>query len=195
MAITYVMQEFFSVVRYAVFIAFAAALAAATGSWLVRTRRVSPFTHLGRGLKALSDPVLKPVEVRLVRAGGNPVHAGWWLVIGVAVLGVVGLSALEWLVGLVASVQWAARGGPRAIFGVAVAVAYNVIFFALLARVLLAWFGIGRYTRWMRPAYRLTDWLVEPIRRVLPPVAMFDLSPLVALFVLWVLRQVLLSIV
>jgi YggT family protein len=189
------MQEFFTVVRYAVFIAFAAALAAATASWLVRTRRVSPFTRLGRGLKALSDPVLKPVEMRLVRAGGNPVRAGWWLVIGVAVLGVLGLSALEWLVGLAASVQWAARGGPRAVFAVAVRVAYNVIFFALLARVLLAWFGIGRYTRWMRPAYWLTDWLVEPIRRVLPPVGMFDLSPLVALFVLWVLRQVLLSIV
>jgi YggT family protein len=47
----------------------------------------------------------------------------------------------------------------------------------------------------MRPAYALTDWLVEPIRRVLPPVGMFDLSPLAAWFVLWAIKLLLLSVI
>ncbi|HXF95534.1 MAG TPA: hypothetical protein VNI61_05480, partial [Gemmatimonadales bacterium] len=92
------MPDFLTLIRYAVFGAFLLAAAAATASWLVRTRRISPFTPLGRGLKSLSDPLLKPVEARVYRAGGNPVNAGWWLVIGVAVLGVVALSVLQWLV-------------------------------------------------------------------------------------------------
>jgi YggT family protein len=45
----------------------------------------------------------------------------------------------------------------------------------------------------MRPVYALTDWLVEPIRRVVPPLGMFDLSPFVALIVLWGLRYILLA--
>jgi uncharacterized protein YggT (Ycf19 family) len=43
--------------------------------------------------------------------------------------------------------------------------------------------------------YLLTDWLVEPLRRALPPVGMFDLSPLAALLVLWVIERLLLSLI
>jgi uncharacterized protein YggT (Ycf19 family) len=40
----------------------------------------------------------------------------------------------------------------------------------------------------MRPIYWLTDWIVEPIRRILPPTGAFDFSPVVALVVLYVLK-------
>jgi hypothetical protein len=39
----------------------------ALASWLVRTRRVSPFGVLGRSLRAMSDPIMRPVERRIVR--------------------------------------------------------------------------------------------------------------------------------
>jgi YggT family protein len=45
----------------------------------------------------------------------------------------------------------------------------------------------------VRPAYILTDWIVAPIRRVVPPLGAVDLSPLVAMMVLSILRQILLS--
>jgi len=63
----------------------AIAALAALGSWLVRTRRVSPFGVLGRTLRAITDPIMKPVERRLVRMGGNPVHAGGWLIVITAI--------------------------------------------------------------------------------------------------------------
>jgi len=47
--------------------------------------------------------------------------------------------------------------------------AYRILFAALIVRVIAAWFGMFRYSRWIRPAYILTDWMVEPIRRVVPP--------------------------
>jgi YggT family protein len=184
-----------SALRPLVFVAFCAAVVLALGSWAVRTRRVSPFSALGRGLRSLTEPFLLPVERRLVRSGGNPAHAAWWLVIGVAVGGVVLLSLVDWLGRFGRTVEWAVHGGPRAIFVVMVNIVYEVLFVALVLRVLGSWFGLFRYSRWMRPAYVLTDWLVEPIRRVLPPLAMLDLSPLVAWLVLWVLRRLLLSIV
>jgi len=181
------------IVRYTVFAAFALAALAALGSWLVRTRRVSPFSPLGRGLRAATDPVVSPVESRLVRMGGNPVHAGSWLIVLVAVGGVILLSLVDWLVSLLRGLQWAVAGGPRAVLAVAVGLTYDVLVVALVARVVASWLGWFRYARWMRAAYWLTDWLVEPIRRVLPPVATFDLSPLVAWLVLWLLKQFLLT--
>jgi uncharacterized protein YggT (Ycf19 family) len=47
----------------------------------------------------------------------------------------------------------------------------------------------------MRPAYVLTDWIVEPLRRALPPLGVFDLSPLAALFVVWAIQRLLLSFI
>ncbi|HEX9704428.1 MAG TPA: YggT family protein [Gemmatimonadales bacterium] len=173
---------------------FVVAVAAATASWLVRTQRVSPFTALGRGLKKVSDPLLKPVEARVYRAGGNPVRAGWWLVIGVAVAGVLVISLMTWLVEAGSDLRGVSGGGPRQVVARLVEIAYNVVFIALLARVILSWMGIGRYTKWMRPAYWLTDWLVEPIRRVLPPFGPLDWSPLVAVLALMLLRWVLLLV-
>jgi len=133
--------------------------------------------------------------MRLVRLGGNPVNAGWWLVVVVALGGVVLLSLLDWAVGLFYGISAAAGGGPRAVLAFLIGALYSVLFAALLLRVIGSWFGLFRYSRWMRPAYALTDWLVEPIRRLLPPKGALDWSPLVAWLVLWLLKQLLLNVV
>ncbi|HEX4573711.1 MAG TPA: YggT family protein [Gemmatimonadales bacterium] len=184
-----------AVARYVVFGAFVASLLVAFASWLVRTRRVSSFGALGRTLRASSDPVMRPIERRLVRAGGNPVHAGWWLVVGVAAVGVLLLSLLDWLLRTGADLAGALAGGPRAVLAFVIVAAYRVLFLALVVRVIASWFGFFRYARWLRPAYVLTDWLVEPIRRVLPPLGAIDWSPFVALLALWALEWLLLLVV
>lgn len=187
------MLELQIVARYLVFGVFVASVLVAFGSWLVRTRRLSPFGPVGRALRAATDPVLRPVETRLVRLGGNPVHAGWWLVVSVAALGVVFLGLFNRLVAAAYGWSVALAAGPRAVLAVLIHTAYTVVFIALLFRVLASWFGFFRYARWMRPAYWLTDWLVEPIQRLLPPMGMVDWSPLIAWLALWLLEQLLLS--
>jgi YggT family protein len=189
------MVDALTLIRYGVFVLVVVAALVATASWLVRARKVSPFSALGRSLKSVSDPVIKPVERRLVRSGGNPVHAGWWLVIAVAVIGIIGLSLLTWLVRVAGRMVHIAARGPRDLAVSIVFLIHDILFFALLARVILSWVGVGRHNRWIRPAYWLTDWLVEPIRRILPPVGMFDLSPVVALLALWLLRTIALAII
>src|SRR6266576_1165328 len=179
------MPELQVALRYVVFAAFAASGLVALASWLVRTRRISPFGALGRTLRTASDPLIRPIETRLVRAGGNPVHAGWWLVVAVAAAGVLLITLWNWLVDTAFTAAAA----------FAIDVVYRIVVVALWVRVLASWFGYFRYSRWLRPAYALTDWLVEPIRRVLPPAAGFDWSPLAAWLALWVVKRVLLTIV
>jgi YggT family protein len=187
------MVEFQAILRYAVFGLVVLAAVVALGSWLVRTRRVSPFGALGRTLRSVTDPIVRPVERRVVRMGGNPTHAGGWLVVITAVAGILLLSLAGWLVGTFQTARAAASGGTRGTFSLIVDLAYRILFAALIVRVIAAWFGMFRYSRWVRPAYILTDWIVGPIRRVVPPLGAVDLSPLVAMMVLSILRQILLS--
>ncbi|HEY3220021.1 MAG TPA: YggT family protein [Gemmatimonadales bacterium] len=188
------MPPFQAVLRYSVFGLVVLAALVALGSWLVRTRRVSPFGILGRALRTTTDPIMRPVEKRLVRMGGNPVHAGGWLVVLTAVGGIVLLSVAGWLVSTYQTTHAAAVAGPRDTFALIIDLLYRILFAALLVRVIAGWFGMFRYAKWVRPAYILTDWFVEPIRRVVPPLGAFDLSPLVAMVALSIVRQLVLRI-
>jgi YggT family protein len=193
MRLSYAMVEVDAALRYTVFGLVALAALAALGSWLVRTRRVSPFGGLGRTLKSATDPILKPVERRLVRMGGNPAHAGGWLIVIIAVAGIVVISLAGWLLDTFQTVNLAAQAGPRATVALVIEIIYRILLYALIIRVIAGWFGLFRYSRWIRPAYILTDWIVEPIRRIVPTLGAFDVSPIVAWLALMLLRQLLLS--
>src|SRR2546428_5897163 len=171
------MYDVHTILRILIFATFCLAALVALAGWLVRTRRVSPFGRLGRTLRSVTDPVLRPVEARLVRLGGNPVHAGWWLVVVVAVAGVLLLSLLDWIVRTAYWFYAAATGGPGALFAFLVVAAYNLLVIALVVRVVASWLGWFRYSRWVRPAYALTDWLGGPIPRLLPPAGPTGFSP------------------
>src|SRR2546426_434523 len=59
------MYDVHTILRILVFATFCLAALVALAGWLVRTRRVSPFGRLGRTLRSVTDPVLRPVEARL----------------------------------------------------------------------------------------------------------------------------------
>lgn len=171
-------------IRYTVFAVFVVSGAVAVGSWAVRTRRISPFSSAGQAIKQLTDPVLAPVETWQLRRGGNPQHAGWWLLGVVVVAGILVMYLAEGTIGLVFSLAGAAARGPRAFLRFAIYTAGQLVSLAIIVRVIGSWFGVGRYNRWMRFAYVLTDWIVEPLRRVIPPIGMIDVTPIVAWFLL-----------
>src|SRR2546427_11955125 len=91
------MYDVHAILRILVFAAFCLAALIAFAGWLVRSRRVSPFGGFGRTLRRVTDPVLRPVETRLVRLGGDPEPAGRWLVVLAAVAGVLPLSLIAWM--------------------------------------------------------------------------------------------------
>jgi YggT family protein len=184
-----------TLIRYAVFAVLVLCTLAAVGSWLVRTRRVNPFKPLGRFLKQSSEPLIRPVEARVYRWGGNPVNAPVWLVVGVAISGVVIIAVAQWLIGAFNTMVITAQGGGRAVVFEVAALGFDILIIALFMRVIGSWIGVFEYNKWMRPAYLLTNWLVNPIRRIMPPIGRWDLSTFVALIVLYFLKQVVLSII
>ena len=175
-------------VRILVIVAVVYAALVALTHWAVRNRRINAFAAWPRLVRKASDPVLLRLERRIIAAGGSPQNAPLWLV-GVAIAGgLVLLSLTHWLIGIAAGLTMAAQGGPRVWIRLLVSAIFTILMAALLIRVIASWFGIGPYRPWMRPIVALTSWLIDPIRRILPAVGMFDFSPMVAWLVLYVLR-------
>lgn len=175
------------ILRYTVFGIFVLATAAAVGSWAVRTRRISPFSKWANLIRRTTDPVLRPLEDSIQRRGGNPQTAEWWLLGGTIVGGILLISIAGWLVNQFRVISSAGRMGPGALVRVAIYYAGQIVSLALVVRVIGSWFGAGRHHRFMRPMFFLTDWIVEPLRRVIPPIGMIDISPLVAWFLIQLL--------
>jgi len=183
------------VARMVVLAALVSGTIVAATHWAVRSRRLNPFGAWARFVRKASDPLLLPLERRVARAGGNPQDATYWLLGIVVVGGLVVLGLAGWSAGAIA--RWAAMAGagPRGWLLLLVRGAYTVLTIAIFARVIGSWLGVGPFNKWMRPAYVLTDWLVRPIQRVLPPFGMFDLSPLAAWLLLIVARSLLTALI
>jgi len=172
------------VLRIALLVAGGIFLLIAVLDWAVRTRRVNPFSPVARFCRRVIDPVLVPVETRVVRAGGMPSQAPWWALAAVVVIGVLSIVALQWMRTGILSIAFAASQGGAGIAALLIEAVFGVLKFALIVRVIVSWIGM-RYSWWARLSYTLTDWIVKPIARVLPPLGMMDFSPLAAYFVLY----------
>ena len=164
-------------------------------SWAVRSRTVSPFGGVGRFVRARVDPMFAPMERRLVRAGGLPTNAPWWTLAAVVVGGLLLLYVVNFVLSQVAALFGAARMGSGPLVVVLISWTFAVMQLALFVRVMSSWFGLTPYSKWVRWAFTLTDWIINPLRQVVPPLGMFDLTPIVAYFALSLLERLVLSAV
>lgn len=188
------LDEAISALSLLVFALVAALSLAALAAMAVQRRMVSPFGRAARTVRSLTDPLLKPLERRLLRAGGNPQSAPWWLIATSVFGGIIVVSGARWLAQQVSILATAAAMGGRPVFSLLVAWTFNLLILALIVRVIGSWFGASPYSRWMRPFVALTEWLLGPLRRILPPFGPFDMSPLVAWLLLVVVRSLVLNL-
>lgn len=181
---------FIGVMRVVVFwVAVAVALVAVL-DWLVRTRRVQPFGLVARFCRRYVDPLLAPIERRVVRRGGLPSSAPWWMLGAVVVGGLLLLTLLEFLGRLFVQVSFGASSPGR--FGMMlVSWAFAVLRIALIVRVVSSWFQISPWSKWIRWSYVLTEWMLAPLRKVVPTLGPVDITPLVAYVLLLVAQSVL----
>jgi YggT family protein len=64
--------------------------------------------------------------------------------------------------------------------------------FVLLARIVLSWIpNVDRSNQIVQLLYQLTEPVLEPVRRTIPPLGMIDLSPIIVFIGLRILQSVL----
>ena len=64
----------------------------------------------------------------------------------------------------------------------------------ILLRSLASWLPSIHHHDLVQQLFRITDLVLEPIRRLLPPIGGLDLSPMIALIVIYAILRVLASI-
>ena len=174
------------------FLSVALVLAVICGvDWLVRTRRIGPFSVVARFMRKHVDPLFTPVEQRIVRMGGLPTSAPWWALVFVVLAGVVAISLLEFTRDQLAYVAAAAAEGPRGVYHVLVAWSFLVLRAAILIRILSSWIRIRPSQWFLRWSYRLTEPMLAPLRSLIPTVGVFDLTPMIAWFALGLIEALL----
>lgn len=156
--------------------------------WAVRTRRLNPFGAIGRFCRRFVDPLMVPVERRIVRAGGLPASAPWWTLVVVVVGGILLVTALQFLGGFIANLIWGLES-PRRLGVLLLSWAFSLIRIALIVRVVSSWFRISPYSRWIRWSFVLTEWMLAPLRRIVPMLGPIDITPLIAFFLLSIIQS------
>ncbi len=177
---------------------FAAALVmgvVALLDWLVRTRRISPFSGIARFCRRSVDPLMVPVERMVMRAGGQPASAPWWSLVTVVLGGILLLFLLGILRGILGQLG-SAIVQPRLFPVLVVSWAFEIVELALIVRVLSSWFPISPYSKWVRWSYTLTDWMLIPLRRIIPTIGMVDITPIIAyLIIRYILEGIVIGLV
>ncbi|TET75281.1 MAG: YggT family protein [Dehalococcoidia bacterium] len=72
-----------------------------------------------------------------------------------------------------------------------------VITMAIFARVILSWFMVNPTSGFVVSLYQLlfqiTEPILAPLRRIIPTIGMFDITPIVAIILLQIIGQVLIQ--
>ncbi|MFN2416767.1 MAG: YggT family protein, partial [Pyrinomonadaceae bacterium] len=79
-------------------------------------------------------------------------------------------------------------GKPISFVGYVIFGALAVYSLMIFARILLSW-GTGPHNRLLHFLIRMTEPVLGPFRRIIPPVGMMDVSPIVVLFLLTLLQR------
>ena len=78
--------------------------------------------------------------------------------------------------------------------GELVMLAINVFMFAIIIQVILSWVNPGNYNPVTALLHSITSPIMRPLQRLIPPISGIDLSPMVAIIGLQVLRMLIMPL-
>lgn len=153
---------------------------------IVDAMDLNPFAWTSRTVRRLTDWLVIPVRGGLRNVGADPKFAPLVVILISILLGFF----LSWLastifgtvIGVIDSAQ---RGAIIPLFGFIIYGVLSVYLLLISMRVVFGWAQLSYSNRLMRFLIDATEPLLGPLRRMLPPLGMFDLSPLVAGLIIW----------
>jgi len=163
---------------------------------LFRQMDVNPFTWHAINVKRVTDPIVLPVRAMLVAMRVDPIVAPVIVIVVFIVIGFFVIQVVNGFLNTVAGILTAAASGrPNAAVAILGYVLYALVGLyelMIFARIIMTWFVVS-YGKRMRFLIRITEPLLAPLRRMIPRAGMFDVSPIIAFVILWVLQSVIAS--
>lgn len=150
---------------------------------------LNPFSRPVIYVRRLSDPLVNPVRRSLLQFGFGPNITPLVVILITILLGWFVLQLAETILGTVAGVVAALQQGRVvAVVGYLLYGFLAVYMLLIVIRIIFSWGNVSYTNRVMRFLVKATDPILVPLRNVIPPLGVFDISPLVALLLLWFLK-------
>jgi YggT family protein len=150
---------------------------------------LNPFAWTSRTIRRLTDGFVMPVRGGLRQVGVDPKFAPLVVILIVIVLGYftgqLARTIGDTVIGVLDSVR---RGAVITAVGYVIYGLLSIYLILIIARVVFSWGQISYRNRLMRFLFNVTEPLLGPLRRMLPPLGWIDISPLVAGLIIWFLR-------
>ena len=154
--------------------------------FLLGAVRADFYNPVNQFLVRITNPLLVPLR-KVIPSAGNYDTAS------IALMVVLQFLALSLIV-LLRGSGFPALAILIATFAELVALLLNIYLVAIIVQVIISWINPGNYNPVTSLLYSLTNPVLRPIQRLMPPVAGIDLSPLFAIIGLQVLKMLLLPL-
>jgi YggT family protein len=152
---------------------------------------LNPFGWMSRTTRRLTDPFVTPMRGGLRDFGGmNPKFAPLVVIlitilVGYFILALVGTVA-DTIKGILQGVQ---RGAIILVVGHIILGLLSIYSLLIIIRIIFSWGRLSYTNRVMRFLIDVTEPLLGPLRRIIPPLGWLDISPIVALLIIWLFQQ------
>ncbi len=150
---------------------------------------LNPFGWSSRTIRRLTDPFIGPVRRALMGFGIDPKYAPLVTVLLAVLLGWFSLQLVSSIANTLAGILLSL--GKQAVVPIIGYVLYGLLsFYSLLIfiRIIFSWAMVSYSNRVMRFLVNATEPLLQPLRRLVPLVGTFDVSPIVAFIILWLFQ-------
>ena len=140
-------------------------------------------------LRRLTDPFLVRVRGALRGFGVNPKYAPLVTILMAILLGWFAIRMTDTILGTIIGVMAAVQQRSVArILGHLLSGLLSVYWLLIFMRIVFSWVMVSYSSRVMRFLFNTTEPLLGPLRRMIPPVGMFDISCFVAFLIIWLFQ-------
>jgi YggT family protein len=157
---------------------------------IVDAADLNPFGWMHRNVRRLSDSFVIPVRGALRGFGADPKFAPLVVILVVILLGFFLLQLLGTILSTIAGIIFSAQTGAFvAVIGHILYGLISIYVLLIFIRIVFSWGMVSYSNRIMRFLVDTTEPLLGPLRRIIPPLGMMDISPIVAFLILWLFQQ------
>ena len=150
---------------------------------------LNPFGWASRTLRRLTDPFVIPVRGALRQVGVDPKFAPLVVILVSILLGYFLLQLVSTIAmtvsGVITSLQ---TGAIIAVLGFILYGLISIYILLVFMRIIFSWGQVSYSNRLMRFLVDTTEPLLGPLRRMIPPLGRFDISPIVAFLILFLFQ-------
>jgi YggT family protein len=177
-------------VNSAVIIIIVAVIALMIVRLIVDLMDLNPFAWTSRNVRRLSDGFIIPVRGGLRGATVDPKFAPLVVILITILLGFFLLQLFGTIAMTVAGILLSLQSGAIvALLGFILFGLLSLYILLITIRIIFSWARLSYSNRLMRFLIDTTEPLLGPLRRTIPPLGWLDISPLVAILILWLFQQ------